>query len=370
TLPIDGALIKRGATWATATEIGTKTGSFTTILETAGGTYTYWIAVTDTDANLSTPVSVTVNVSAPPDFVFNGSFSSAFAGTLSSAIKDQSGFLVLPVNTTETWDSHFTSRSWTAPSDQVTAGYPVFIQPAAGSGYYEEVFDFATVLASSKATVNYSGVIVAGSPAVSVTISLSANGSTYTDYVGVTEVYGSNFRYVKVRLTVTAAVATALYQLNTLSVRADAKQRTDAGMVSALSTDATGTIVNLSAEFIDVASITLTPGGTSSSTAVYDFLDSVIIGTYSVTTNVATINATAHNLIAGQKVKLTFSSGTAPSGTYTVASVIGVNSYTVAITTADTTGNVSTYPESFRVYLFNSSGTRISGSVSWAVRGY
>lgn len=370
TLPIDGALIKRGATWATATEIGTKTGSFTTILETAAGTYTYWIAVTDTDANLSTPVSVTVAVSAPPDFVFNGAFNSAFAGTLSSAIADQSGFLVLPVNTTETWASHFTSRSWTAPSDQVTAGYPVFIQPAAGSGYYEETFDFGAILASSKVTVNYSGATIAGSPAISVTTSLSSNGSTWTDYIGATEVYGSNFRYVKVRVTVTAAVATALYQLNTLAVRADAKQKTDAGSVSALSTDASGTIVNFAVEFIDAISINLTPAGTTSCSAVYDFLDSIITGTYSVTTNVATINATAHGLIAGQKVKLTFSSGTAPSGTYTIASVVNANSYTVAITTANTSGNVSTYPESFRVYLFNSSGTRISGSVSWAVRGY
>ena len=113
----------------------------------------------------------------------------------------------------------------------------------------------------------------------------------------------------------------------------------------------------------------MTPQGTTPLTAVYDFLDSVITGTYSVTSNVCTVNATGHNLVVGQKVRLTFTSGTAPSGVYAVASVVNANSYTVALTTANTSGNLSTYPEGMRIYLFNSAGTRVSGTVSWSIRG-
>jgi hypothetical protein len=105
-------------------------------------------------------------------------------------------------------------------------------------------------------------------------------------------------------------------------------------------------------------------------TPVYDFKDSVITGTYSVSSNVVTVNATAHGLLAGQKVRLTFTSGTAPNGVYQVASVVNANQYLVNITTANTSGNISTYPESFRIYLFNSAGVRTSGTVSWNVRGY
>ena len=42
-LPTDTYEIRRGVTWATATLIGTKSGGFTTVMETVAGTYTYWI---------------------------------------------------------------------------------------------------------------------------------------------------------------------------------------------------------------------------------------------------------------------------------------------------------------------------------------
>jgi hypothetical protein len=144
----------------------------------------------------------------------------------------------------------------------------------------------------------------------------------------------------------------------------------DAGNASAVSTDANGTLVNFNKEFLDVISITVSPNGTTVLTPVYNFQDAIIGGTYSVSSNVVTINATGHDLIAGQKVRLNFTSGTAPNGVYSVASVVNANQYTVNITTSNTSGNISTYPEGFRVYLFNSAGTRVSGTISWSVKGY
>jgi predicted phage tail protein len=367
-LPIQDVLVKKGAVYATAEVIGNKSGGFTSLQEINGGTYTYWIAVRDTDNNYSTPISLTTTVSQPPDFVFNAQYFSTFSGTKTSAINEQGGVL-LPVNTTETWTTHFTSRSWADPAAQIAAGYPIFIQPNNGTGSYVEVFDYGTILGSSQISVNYTGTTIAGTPNLSFTIGTSLDNITYNTFSG-QAIFATNFRYIKITATVTTVAATDLYLLNTLNVLLNAKQITDAGTVSALASDASGTIVNFGKEFVDVASITASPSGTSGLSPVYDFLDSVINGTYTLTTNVATINATAHNLLAGQKVRLSFTSGTAPNGVYTVASVVNANQYLVNITTGNTSGNISTYPESFRVYLFNSAGTRASGTVSWAVRGY
>lgn len=370
TLPISHYLLRRGASWAGYdVDYGRKDGLFTTINESSGGTNTYWIATVDTDGNQSTPVSVTAIVAQPPDFILFGQFTSAFAGTKSSAILE-AGAVVLPVNTTETWASHFTSRSWSTPQDQINAGYPIFIQPSNSPGYYEETFDFGTILSSSRVSVAYTSTILAGAPSLSITISTSSNGSTWLDNTGSQQVFAVNFRYVKVRLTVTDSAGTGLVSLGALSVTLDAKLKNDAGMTSCLSTDTTGTVANFSSTFIDIQSITVTPSGTTPVTAVYDFLDSVIAGTYTVTSNVCTVNATAHGLAVGQNVRLIFVSGTAPSGVYTVASVVNANSYTVALTTANTSGNISTYPQGMRIYLFNNSGARVSGTASWSIKGY
>lgn len=367
-LPIQHVRLKRGATWATATDIGTKSGSFTSIFETQGGSFTYWAAAVDTEDHEGPAVSVQATVNQPPDYVFSGSMTSALAGTLSSAVLLQ-GKVYLPVNTTETFGDHFSTRSWATPQAQVTASYPIFIQPAAGSGYYEEVFNFGTVFPATKATANIDGMTVAGSPVVISTISLSLNGSTWTDYAGVSEVFGTNFQYVKVRVAVTSG-GVDLYELRGLSVRLDAKLKSDAGSIAALSTDASGTIANFNVEFVDVTSVTVSPGGTSRITAVYDYKDTVLTGSYNIVSNVATVDVTAHGLIVAQKVRLNFTSGSAPSGTYTVATAPTANQYTVALTTANTSGNVSTYPQSMRIYLFDSAGSRYTGPASWAVRGY
>ena len=367
TLPISHTLIKKGDTWETATEIGAKAGAFTTINELQAGNFTYWLAVVDTDGNESVAVSISANVAEPPDFIFNGSFVSTFSGTLSNA-KLSNGYPVMPVNLTETWSDHFSTRSWADPQAQVTAGYPIYIQPGYLSGYYQETFDFGTLLGSSKVTVSYSGITVGGSPTVTCKIETSDDNATWSSFDGVTEIFALNFQYVRITITATGDDK-AIYQLESLSVRCDSKQKTDSGMTSCLSTDANGTIANFNRDLIDVTSITLTASSTTPVTAVYDFQDAVLTGTYSVSSNVLTVNATGHGLIAGQKVRCNFSSGTASPTTVTIATA-ATNSFTASLTTGNTSGNLSIYPESMRIYLFNSSGTRVSGTASWSVRGY
>ena len=367
-LPIAHVKLKKGSSWAGAATLGTKDGEFTTVTELAAGDYTYWCATVDTDNVESTPVSLTTRVSQPPDFVFNGEFNSTFSGTKSNAYAD-TGVLYLPVNTTETFATHFTANGWTTPDAQIAAGFPYYLQPGTNTGYYEEVFDFGTALASSNVTVNLTGGPLVGTLTTSITTSVSLNGSSYTDYPGLSSVFATNFRYVKVRFAATQTTSGALYALSRVNVRLDAKLKSDAGSVSALSTDVNGTLFNFNTEFVDVIAITPSPNSTANLNAVASFNDTLLSGTYTITSGVATIAATAHSLPVGGKVRLAPSSGSLLLGTYTVASVPNANSFTVATVAANSSGNVSVYANCALIYLYNSSGVRQSGPVSIAIRG-
>jgi hypothetical protein len=374
-LPIDHILIKKGSSWETAEPLGDKKGEFTTVNESTGGNFTYWLVAVDTEGVESAPVSVTTLVAEPPDFVFHEQFVSSFSGTKSSAAFDGT-VLALPVNTTETFQQHFASRLWNSPQDQINAGYPIFIQPTGGAGYYEEVFDFGQPLASSRVLLNFTGRVLAGVPIVTPKISLSLDNSTYVDYDGVTDVFGLNFRYVKIRISVDevseVGVYIALYEISQLTVRLDAKLKNDAGNVDALSTDTLGTIVNFNKEFIDVQSITVSPSATTAVIPVYDIKDEFVSGAYTVSssTSICTVIIFDHGLITGQKVKLFINSGSGVPGIYTILSH-GTNTFTVSMATpTNASGSCSMYPQSFRVYLFNNSGTRVSANTSWSIKGY
>jgi hypothetical protein len=368
-LPIDHILIKRGSSWDTATVLGDKKGEFTTINESTGGNFTYWLVAVDTEGVQSIPVSITTLVSEPPDFVFHGEFNSTFTGTKSAATFDGS-VLAIPVNTSETFEQHFTTRSWSTPQDQVNAGYPIFIQPSGTTGYYEEVFDFGQPLASSRVLLTYDGAVIAGDPIIVPKISLSLDNSTYVDYNGVNDVFGLNFRYVKIRITVTSSPTNiGLYEIAQLTVRLDAKLKNDAGSVSAVSTDTLGTIVNFNKEFIDVQSLNVSPSGTTPIIPVYDMKDTFVSGTYSVSSGVCTVSINNHGMITGQNVKLFINSGSGSTDIFTVTSY-STNSFTVNMPVGNTSGSCSMYPQSFRVYLFNNSGTRVSANASWSIKGY
>jgi hypothetical protein len=291
--------IRRGSTWSGGVVVGTKSGGFTTIFETVGGSFTYWVAGIDSAGNVGTPAQVSANVAQPPDYILNATWNSTFSGTLSNIVVDIDGSRLMGTNPSQTWQDHFTTNGWATPQAQVSAGYPVYIEPTVSPSYYEETFDYGTILASTKVTVNKFGSNVSGTPVITCDISVSANGSSWTSYSNVWQVYAVSFRYVKVRVTCTGGQ----YDLSQLQVLLDSKLKNDAGTVSAVSTDAGGTVVNFNVPFIDVTSIVLTPLGTTPLDAIYDFVD-------------------------------------VPN------------------------------PTSFKVLLFNSAGTRVSGTVSWSARGY
>jgi hypothetical protein len=246
---------------------------------------------------------VSTAVNQPPDYVLKLDNFTSFNGNRVNMVESGDGAWLLPVNTTETFEQHFLTRSWATPQAQVDAGFPIFIQPTLTSGSYEETVDAGALLAASKVTVTINGATVAGSVTVVTRISLSANGTTWTDYDNTTSVFGTSFRYVKYRITVTGANTTALYRLTGINLRIDSKLINDAGTATCNAADSGGTTVNFNIPFVDVVSIEVTPKGTTPIIPVYDFTD-------------------------------------VPN------------------------------PTSFKILLFSTSGTRVSGDVSWSVKGY
>jgi predicted phage tail protein len=301
TLPIQYYEVRVGSTWAGATVVGTKQGLFTLLFETAAGTYTYWLAGVDAAGNYGPPGSTSAVVNQPPDYVLRLNYDSTFPGTKTNIFGTSNGQL-LGVNTTETWTSHFTSRGWNTPQDQINAGYPVYVMPSTTTASYVETIDYGTTLAGTKVTATLTQQNVTGSTTITPTISVSANGTTYTDYAGLDSVYATNFRYIRIRYDFASAGGDDLLLLTGLNLRLDAKQRTDTGTGTASAGDVGGTTVNFNVPFIDVDSISVTPTGATAVIAVYDFVD-------------------------------------VPN------------------------------PTSFKVLLFNTSGTRVSGGFSWTARG-
>ncbi|HFD81042.1 MAG TPA: hypothetical protein ENK05_11740 [Gammaproteobacteria bacterium] len=304
TLPIATYEIRRGADFETATVLQTVDGTFATFFESLADDYTYWVVAIDTAGNYGQEQSIVAKVNEPPDYVLQADWFSDFSGTKTNAIVMANGDLLVPVDDNDTYEQHFVNNGYNSPQDQVDAGFPHFIQPSVNSAVYEEEFDYGTVLPATLVSVVMSSSLISGAVNVTPTISVRKLATDpWTDYVGVWQVFATDFQYVKVRLDFSASGGDDLLQVTNLEVKLDVKLKNDAGDGVANAADTGGTTVTFNRQFIDITSLTVTAKGTSSVTAVYDFVD-------------------------------------AP------------------------------YPTDFSVYLFDSSGNRVSGEFSWAAKGY
>jgi hypothetical protein len=369
TLPVVSYELRRGSTWETATVIGTKQGGFTSVFETQAGTYTYWLAGIDSAGNYGTPGSVVASVNQPPDYVLRLNQASTFSGTLTNMVVD-GGVAVAAVNTTETYEQHFTSRGWTTIQNQIDAGFTRWILPGQTSATYEETIDYGAVVAGSKVQQSLATDTVTGSLTITPRISIKLNvGDAWTDYNGVDSIYATNFRYIKFRYDFAGSGGDDLVRLTSLNYRLDSKLRNDFGK------------------------------GTAKAT---------LAGTYSRTGTTITVTATAHGMSNGDLIDLDFTSGAAVDGVYTVAGATA-NTFTVTSAASGTTsGNVTLHgggtvvtfniafvdveaitvtpsgstaivgiynfvdepnPTTFKVLLFDTSGNRVGGAFSWSARG-
>lgn len=389
-LPIETYEVRRGASWSTATVIGDKSGGFTTVFETVAGTYTYWLAAIDSAGNYSSPVSRSVIVNSPPDYIFKHKYDSTWlsqnpdpytsvtVAKTNCAIDPLSNNILAPIYTAETWATHFSTRSWTSIQDQINAGYVLFAQPSnvTSADYIEEI-DYGTSVGAMKVSVSYGGTVLTGNISTRCYISYKLDsGDAWGTEIEATEVFATTFRFVKVRINILAANQQSLYNLTSLSVKLDAKAKSDAGSIYAVAEDTTGSSAVWTAgnSFADINSIGVQP----KLVQVTGTLTHSIVGT------VCTITCTTNNLAIGDKVYVSFTGGTPPpAGTYTLT---GRTATTLVFTVVSGSGSgtpvirIPMYglydftdapnPTGFKIYLYDIAGNRTSGQVSWTAEGY
>lgn len=378
-LPISHVVVKRSteavSTWEAASLVGIKDGEFTNVHELSGGTYRYWIKTVDTDANESQEsTSITVRVNPPSDYVFNAEFISAFTGTAVNAYLDGLE-LVLPVNTSETWEQHYVSNDFTNPEDQIDAGYSIYAQPGLSTASYEEIFDIGNgipvILGSSNVTVAFNNNSIVGSCTTKVFMSVSSDGITYTqNTLGLTGFF-TNFRFIKARIEVQQNSIGSLVEISELDVRVDTKVKTDSATALISASDTNGTIINFRSEFIDVISVNITPSGSGVRIPVYELNDAILTATYVVSAGVITITCSQdHGLYPTQNVRIATTTGTIPILVLPVVTRVSATVFTVEyFGAANGSGTLYLYPQGMRVYLLNAAGGPESGKVSWTVRG-
>ena len=369
TLPITAYELRKGATWASATVIGTKQGKFTTVFESFSGTYVYWLAGIDSAGNYGTPGSVSAQVNQPPDYVLKLNQNSAFTGTSTNMLAYGTGLLA-SVNTTETWTTHFTSRSWTSPQDQINAGYSYFLMPSTTTAQYYEDIDYGTVLAGTKVTTTLTSSVVAGSTTITPTISVRGTTST-------SATYSQSTTTITVTSTAHGLAVGALVYLN---------------FTSGTATSGSYIVATAATNSFTVTSATsATTSGNVSWTAwtTYSNISSVFA------TNFRYIRAqydlasaggddllqlTGLNIRLDSKLRNDSGTGTANSsdsgGTVVNFNIAFVDVDSISVTPATTSAVIAVYdfvdvpnPTSFKVLLFNTSGTRVSGGFSWSARG-
>lgn len=274
-LPVDRYEVRKGASWATGTVVGSNGNStFTTIFEQSAGTYTYWVAAVDTAGNVGTAVGIVATIQQPPDYVLRTNINSTFGGTLTNMYLD-SGKLYGPVDTSQTWATHFTANGWTTPQNQMDAGYPIYINPSVTSGSYQEDFDYGTALPATIVTATLGSAVLSGSVAVSCQIQYKLNsGDAWTSAAaGQTQVLLPSFRYVRITWTFTCTAGANLIEVSSFNLKLAMKLKTDSGTGYANAGDAGGTTVNFNVAFVDADTPIIQPGGATPYTPVVDFTD-------------------------------------------------------------------------------------------------
>lgn len=272
-LSIDHYVVDRAGT-----SIGIVYAEFSVVFEATAGSYTYGITPYDTAGNAGARVTATASVNQPPDFILYSDIESTFSGTKTNALLDN-GTLLVNIDTAESWNTHFSSRSWSNVNDQIAAGYSAyFVGKTTGS--YVETINYGVVVPATKITMTPTLLTVSGTMTVTPQIETSPNGTTWT-VAGTSSAYGTSFQYVRYTLSFSATHdgtglstdTSVLLRVSGLDYRLDIKQKRFAGTVAALSTDSGGTSVNITGQFIDVSSITVSALGTTPLYVVYDFVD-------------------------------------------------------------------------------------------------
>lgn len=252
--------------------IGTITGTFEAVFETASGVYEYKVEAVDIVGNVGTSATVSVSVNQPRDYELQDQREITYGGTPTDVYVLGSSIFAC-VNITDTWAQHFTNNGWTNIQDQLDDGYPLYCQPTESTGSYEEVIDYGTVINNVIASVVWTKNIIDTDVNITCKIASSTDNITYTSFVTASSTYLESVRYLKIRFEYAATDAQAVIEHTNIQVRLDVRRQLDSGIIDVLAADTSGTEVMFNLPFLDVESITVTPLSTTLVIVTYDFVD-------------------------------------------------------------------------------------------------
>lgn len=198
TLPIARYRVKKGDSYDTADFVGDALATFVVIVELSSGTFTYWVEAIDTAGNMGPAVQTTAIVNEPPDYELLDDIALE-NGTSLNVIESPLGTVIGPFVTSQTWGDHFSTYLWNSPQDQIDAGFPYFIQPAASYGRWEKIRDLGTTLNNVLIHISRSREDLVGSVDVTEKLAFSTDGVAWTEVVGVS-VLADAVRYYRYRL--------------------------------------------------------------------------------------------------------------------------------------------------------------------------
>lgn len=279
-LPITRYYVHKGTTYALAELIGTVSGTFAVWSERIGGTYTYWVTAEDSAGNLGTETSKTLTVPEPLDFVIKSDVSLVPYWTSSEkAIKGGT-----------IWAPDADSNSFYAPIDSTieeTASLPLMIlqtpetltflddapPTTTDAGFLEFKIDYEAVFEGIFIDFTFSEEVLGGTVDIVPTISLSLDGSTYTDYAGVSSMLGVNFRYAKYRLDFDATTTAGFSRIYDIRARLSLETGEEYQIVDVFAADSGGTLVTFGLDFIDLQDLQVTAIGSAELKAVANYVD-------------------------------------------------------------------------------------------------
>lgn len=225
----------------------------------SSGNKRIYIIARDLAGNTSQPAFVDCSVTMPANFILQDRYLGVFPGTLTNA-QLIDGEIYMPINSTETWSQHFSTRSWTNIQNQISAGFPLYFQPGQTSASYQDTsHDCGKVIGTGTISVLVNSTVLSGSVTVGVQIEYSDNNSTWTSAPAGAEVIAKNFRYVRVKYSVTASGQDDLIKINNVAVTVKSEPKQETVSITLVSTDTNGTVFTTTAGFIDIVGATFTP---------------------------------------------------------------------------------------------------------------
>lgn len=426
TLPISRYILSSSldtnATFSTSNVLGEKDGRFTSVFEETSGVYKYFITPVDSAGNIGQSSFTLAEVKQPPDFVlttdilrnnFNTTaynsvvVTQALSNVGKSVSADTIGLdRIFGPYSAQTFAQHFTNTSasstaypyhttaWSTPNDQVSAGFPVFVQPGNLSGNLTETYDFqATINTNQYISVFLNTTSIAGTTgSYRIILSTSTDGTAFTGAVTSSTVpvstrtlsfgtFATGFRYVRVRIELDSGTnGQDVIRIDDYRLKLSVKYTNDGGSGSVSNTGIFTIPVTAGGSGYTAPPAVGISGGGGTGAKAYALISGGAV------TAIQVVNS-GSGYTASPSISFVGGGGTgAGSGTITFTSAVSgayvgfnydyIDVNLIQTSYGGTSSGIAIYdfidipnPKYFRVLLFNSSGTAILGNFSWSAKG-